>query len=152
MRLTPKSEKEVARENLIPVAVYGFQIAEASEEISKAGNEMIKLNVQVFLPNGSHRFLFDYLLESVSYKLRHIAEVCGLLDDYEAGTLDAISLVGKTGHCKVGIKKDTDGNYPDSNRISDYVFSTSDKAVTSAPRSKGPTAAGAGIVDDEIPF
>lgn len=150
MKFTPKSENEIASENLLTPGVYGFEIIEASDEISKAGNEMIKLTVHVF-DDGSPVTLYDYLMEKVAYKLRHAAEVCGLLDDYERGALDALDFQGKTGRCKVVIQKDKTGQFPDKNGIADYLKSET-AAPTRAPGGGSRAKTPAGDIDDEVPF
>ena len=86
MKFAPKSEKEIASANLLTPGVYGFEIIEAEEATSKAGNDMIKLMVHVFKEDGTPVTVFDYLMESVAYKLRHAAEGCGILHAYEQGT------------------------------------------------------------------
>lgn len=144
MRFTPKTENEIAAENLLAPGIYGFEIIEAKDEVSRAGNEMIKLTVHVF-DDGQPVTIFDYLMEKVAYKLRHAAEACGLLSDYEHGLLNAADFEGRTGRCKVVIQKDKSGQYPDKNGIADYLKAD----ATSAPaRPKAPAA----DLNDEIPF
>ena len=121
MKFQPKTAKEVAQGNIWDKGTYPFEILEASDEISKAGKEMIKLKVKVFKDTGASQNLFDYLLgDTMEYKLRHIAEACGLLSDYETGKLEAYQFIGKTGHCKVGIQA-AKGDYEAKNSINDYV-------------------------------
>lgn len=148
MKFTPKSENEITSENLLTPGIYGFEIMEASDEVSKAGNEMIKLTVHVF-DDGEPVTIFDYLMEKVAYKLRHAAEACGLLADYESGILDAIDFQGKTGRCKVAVQKDKTGQYPDKNGIADYL--KPDAAAQTRPASAR-VKAPAGDIDDDIPF
>lgn len=145
MRFTPKSEKEVAEAGLLPKGMYDFEIAEATEKQSKAGNDMVELVVRVYDNEGRSRKLFDWLVDSegAAYKIRHFAEATGMLAEYEKGELRSHDMVGKTGRCQVIIKKDKGGEYPDKNAISDYVSG----GAVSAPKP-GP----APLVDDEIPF
>ncbi len=122
MKFAPKTQKEISEGNLWEKGNYGFEIREASDEISKAGKEMIKLKVKLFTDTGKSQQLFDYLLpDTMEYKLRHVSEACGLLSEYETGELEAYLFIGKTGYAKVGHTKATE-EYPIiRNQINDYV-------------------------------
>lgn len=132
MKFTPKTEKEIIEEGLLPVNTYDAEITAAAEETSAKGNDMIKLKLGVFDDEGTQRVIFDYLLESMPLKLRHAAEACGLVDEYESGSLSADDFVGKNVRVKVGIKKDKTGQYPDSNGIMDYIATHRDLRPASA--------------------
>jgi hypothetical protein len=121
MQFAPKTEKQLVEENLIPAGTYPFEVAQAESKRSKGGNEMIELNVRIFLDDGRSRFIRDYLLEKLAFKLFHFCTYTGLAKEYEAGTLQAQDCNGRTGFAKIGIKKDKTGEYPDQNAILDYV-------------------------------
>lgn len=141
MKFQPKSEKELAEANLWPVGEYAFEVLDAEEAADKNGNDMFKLRVKVFKNDGASQNIFDYVSASwMEFKLRHLAEACGVLDDYEKGEIEAYQLVGKTGKCKVNVSKDKTGQYPDKNGIADYI-------VASAGSTKP-----AVDDDDQIPF
>ena len=156
MKFQPKTEKEIAESGLLPPGTYDFEISSAEEAVSSAGNDMIKLTLHVYEDSGARRTLFDYLLGALPHKLRHAAEVCGLLNDYENGTLDAGDFEQKTGRIKVGIQKDKNGQYPDRNSVLDYIMPNKDARSGSAPmpqpRSRQNVRTPAGDIDDEIPF
>lgn len=154
MKFVPKTEQEIASENLLQPGTYDFEIKAAEDAISKAsGAEMIKLTVHVFSEDGTPTTVFDYLMESVAYRLRHAAEVCGLMADYERGELDAVDFTGKTGRCKVAIERDKGGQYADKNKIVDYIKTLASAGATRAPSARKPAHAGVGSdLDDEIPF
>lgn len=120
MKFTPKTEEEIALSNLFPEGNYGFEIMNAEDKVSKAGNDMIVLHVKIFNEEGRERTLFDYLLESLDYKLRHAAEVCGLLHRYEQGDLLAHEFVGKTGNLKLKQRKNKERDTME-NVIQDYI-------------------------------
>lgn len=141
MKFKPKTEKEIAEANLWAKGDYTFEILEAEEGEDKNGNGMLKLKVKVFKPSGASQNIFDYVSgEWMEFKLRHLAEACNLLSDYENGELNAYELVGKTGHCKVGVSVDKSGQYPDRNSIADYLVSAPATSVAEATK------------DDSIPF
>lgn len=145
MKFKTYTEEQLAEEKLWDTKVpYGFQILEASEQVSKNGNEMIKLKLMVFTDTGRERIMFDYLLDTpqMAYKLRHAAAATGLLASYEAGVLNADDLLHKTGSLKLGRRVNAQTGLPE-NTIVDYVY---DK---DAPQVVKPEVA---LVDDEIPF
>jgi len=168
MRVQPKSEAEVESPGyeLLPPGEYDFEIAEAEETTSKAGNEMVKLKVWIFPANGGRRVVFDYLVSSdnAAFKVRGFAKGTGMLADYEAGDMPAGNMVGKSGRCKITIQKDTTGQYEDRNAVGAYL-----PARAAAPQDRpqqprqpppvrqnasGPNfdAPKSGNIDDEIPF
>jgi hypothetical protein len=156
MRFVPKTETEIQAERdaalgVWPKGIYDFEIVHAEDKISAKGNEMIELSVHVFNADGVHKTVRDFLLESMAHKLRHAAEACGLLVDYERGTIVAEKMIGKTGRCRLDIEKDKAGQFPDKNRIVDYEKPRVALGARSAPPPvRQPTPAG--DIDDEIPF
>lgn len=91
----------------------------AADKISKTGNEMIELKLNVFGEN-QEAHVFDYLLEKMAFKLRHFAEATGLIGEYERGELEALSCLNKMGYAKIGIDKGN-GNFPPKNTVVDYL-------------------------------
>lgn len=148
MRFEPKSETEVAAGQLLPPGTYDFEISAATEEVSKAGNDMIKLKLHVYTQDGGRTTIFDYLMEKIAYKLRHAAFACNLGDKYEAGMLEADDFVGRSGRVKLNIQKDKAGQYPDRNNIADYMV---EEGGSAAPKP-APRAMATADLDDEIPF
>ena len=151
MRFKPQSEQEIQAMSLIEAGTYPFEVLEAEDTKSKSGNEMIKVKLKLWDNAGRERVVFDYLLEAMSYKLRHFCEATSLLDKYETGDLQASSLIGRGGKLELETelgkaKPDGSGNYPDKNRVADYV--KSDGAV-SKPVAK---AGEPDFIDDDLPF
>lgn len=125
MRFNPKSENEIQSAGLIEEGIYNFQITLATDEVSSKGNEMIKLTIKIWDNNDCEKIIFDYLLEAMHYKLRHFAEVTGLIKKYESGELTASDCVGKSGKLNLVIQegkpKPDGGFYPNKNSVKDYV-------------------------------
>lgn len=121
MNFTSKTEKQLAEERLMPKGVYPFEVISADDKKSKAGNDMIELEVRLFMPDGTTRSLRDWLMEKMAFKLFHFCAYTGLSQKYEAGTLQSSDCVGRTGYAKVDIQADKTGQYPDRNSIGDYV-------------------------------
>ena len=64
MRVTPITAEDAnaqASSDPWPPGDYDFVVQDASEGISNAGNEQIKLTLQVYNRNGNARTVFDYL-------------------------------------------------------------------------------------------
>lgn len=144
MKFAPKSEKEIAEENLIKPGIYDFEIVDALEKVSKSGNEMIELKLNVF-DGDAPRIVMDYLLESMAFKLRHAADACGLLPNYEGGSLLADDFKGRSGKLKIKIDKDKSGQYADKNGVADYVKREADAVPDGRPVAPAD-------LDDGIPF
>jgi len=158
MKFTPKTDKEIEEERLLPEGEYDFQISAGEDKVSKSGNEMIELLVRVYKPDGSGFILVnDYLLESVLYKVSHAAKACGLETEYNNGNLHGDDFFGKTGKLKLGIQKDKNGQYPDKNVIKDYIVSGEEKksdpqSPTLGKAKKEPEKSIGEELNDEIPF
>ena len=151
MKFKPISEQEAAAQaaGLWDDGTYDNEVSEAEETESKAGNEMTALQIFIFNADGGRRKVFDYLVasEGSAWKIRHFAASCGLLPEYEKGTLMANEMVGRTGKCVIRTQKAKD-NYPAKNVVQDYVKVAG--ATRSAPAARPKTIAA--DLDDEIPF
>ncbi len=141
MTFKPKTDRELAEENLLPKGEYDYEILEADAKTSKSGNEMIELKLRFFHGESGTRVFKDYLLEAMAGKLKHFCVSHGMQDHYDKGTLLAQHCEGLSGRAVVGIKKDKTGQYPDANTVFDYVVAKSSAAST-------PSAAD----DDGCPF
>lgn len=126
MKFTPKTAEQIEKEQTsfapFPNGEYDFEFEDATDEVSQSsGNDMIKLKVNIYNAEGSRRVVFDYLTTGkAEYKLRHCAEACGLLADYENGSIEAEQFIGHSGKCKVRAVPAKDG-YPAKNDIQDYI-------------------------------
>lgn len=143
MRFTPKTEEEIAAENLLQPGEYGFTVMEAEDTQSKAGNDMMKVKLEVFAPDGGTRHVYDYLLEKMAFKLRHFAATVGRMADYERGELSADAVVGRSGLVRIEIEPA--GDYPAKNVVKDYV-------VAPKPPANQPAAQQAETDGDGLPF
>ncbi len=141
MKFEPKSaaeiEKAQAEFSLWPKGTYDFEVAEATDEESSKGNDMVKLKLWIYNEDGKKRTVFDYLMPQMEFKLRHACEAMGLLPQYESGDLQAADFQDQTGKCVIYIKKGSNG-YQDQNAVADYV-----KPAVAASRPATRQAAGA---------
>jgi len=146
MKFAPKSDKELSEANLLPAGIYDFEIGTAEDKVSHAGNEMIKVDLTVFDANGGKRFVYDYLMEAMAYKLKHAAQACGLEDKYNNGSLTADDFIGKCGKLKLKIQSDKNGVYADKNVVHDYVVDKDPKATKQEAKNLDD------ILNDSIPY
>ncbi|MES3012921.1 MAG: hypothetical protein V4750_04215 [Pseudomonadota bacterium] len=145
MRITPKSEAEVAAAGLLPPGDYNFTVIEAVDRVSQNGNEMIALTLAVETPSGSTRKVNAFLMEKMAHVLRHFCYGTGLAAKYEDGSLVASDCKGMTG--TVMLKIEEQEGYKPKNAVKDFVV---DPAVKPAPKPK--TAAPAAPSDEDVPF
>ena len=121
MRFTPLTEAEALQQEsgLWPDDFYDFEVAEATEEVSRNGNEMLHLKVWIFNKDGGRKMLHDYLVATAPWKIQQFAASCGLERAAETGTLMEGECVGRTGMCEVGIEKSD--QYGDKNKIRKWL-------------------------------
>lgn len=149
----PLSREESKRGDLIPDGIYIYEVMQATDEISKtSGNEMIKLKLKIFMPDGRERTLFDYLMSSMEFKLCHFCEANGLWDKYESGNLEADDCWGKSGELKIYIQKGKNG-YSDQSSVGDYLLNDEQSAAKlAAAKAKAPTSKQEDFISDDVPF
>ena len=146
MSYTPKSEDQLAKEGLLADGIYDFEIVETDEGISKKGNEMWIIKQHFFAPDGSTRIIKTWITFGNNYgerQLRHLADTCGLIAEYDAGVLRHSSFLHKSGRAEITQRQDDKLTW--WNSVKDYVKRD---AGTVAAEIKKPAA----DLDDEIPF
>lgn len=151
MRFVPKTEKQLTEENLFPAGEYDFEIAAAQDTVSKtSGSDMIKVRLTVHF-DGKTRFVTDYLMESMGFKLRHFFYAIGLGDRYDSGDCTADSLVGRVG--RVSLKIEEQDGFMPKNAVKDYIVASENKAAASAAKVTKPAAIPRPVIaEDEPPF
>jgi Protein of unknown function (DUF669) len=124
----PFTEEEIRELNLLPDGIYDFSVKRSDEKLSKAGNQMLELILEVYDQKGKVHTIWDYIVptSAMMYKLKHLCDSVGLSDKYKTGLLDYEDLQGKSGKAKIVIKKGNvnpnGGLYPDKNSVEDYVM------------------------------
>lgn len=142
MRVTFSEDDD--KKELIPHnCVCDFEVVEAEEGVSKKGNEMIKLKLKVYAPDGSGHYLFDYLVSGAKsrYKVKQFCKAVGILvQDGVENEISDQDCVGKAGKLVV-VQEDSD-TYGTQNKVAEYVaLSGTTKLVQSATE-----------VEEQIPF
>lgn len=120
MRFAPKSREEVETANLLDPGLYKFRVIESEDKISQAGADMIKLKLSIIDSEGIEHIVFDYLLESMLFKILHFCDTTDLTSKYESGTLGAKDCIDKEGCVSIIIQKSKDPMYSDKNSVKDY--------------------------------
>lgn len=158
MKITPMTDEQIAAEKAKfgpwPRGAYDFEVAAAEDAISKAGNEMIVLELQVFDRNGNRRNMKDWLVDSVPVKLKNVCDAVGLHTAYANGDVASYDFVGRTGKLMLTIERRE--GYDDRNKVAGYVPADHAAAPTArqAPTAARKSAGGGGgqDLDDSIPF
>lgn len=154
MKFTPKTEQQLAEENLLTPGWYDFVVLEAKSKISKAAAgrgetepNMIELKLRVYETPDRGVFVTDYLMEEMAFKLRHFCAEVGLLAAYDNGHLTPEACVGKEGRVKIGPSK-ARGDFKPKDEAKDYG------EPKNAPRANpAPTAKASKVEDDdEVPY
>jgi len=156
----PLSEHDIERLRCLPAGEHEFYVSELLQTKSKGGMDkngnpkkiydMLAVTLKILLPTGGERQVKDWVLivpdeDAMGFKLRHFAATCGLLDKYEAGTLDAHDFAAKFGIVKLAVQDFIDqktGELKKVNAVVDYIKSK----VKLEPTSQGKP------FDDDIPF
>ena len=125
MQFNPCTEQEISDRKLLPKGDYDFEILDAWEKTSEAGNPMIEVKVRVSR-NGSNltRVLSDYLHAKKPEKLRHCCAACQLVEEYQSGSLHDDDFKGKRGRLRLAVERGRNG-YASRNVIEDYLVSRS---------------------------
>lgn len=148
MKVTPRSEEEIQSMNIMPEGVYPFEVTDASDMVSKSGNEMIMLTLAVYDGQNRKHVMKDFLLDAMAFKIRHFCEFTGILDRYNLGKVNAQDCYRKAGYAKVvveaGRERPDGGEYPPRNAIKDYCARPEGKAA--------PEQDGAVPFNDDCPF
>ena len=126
MKVTPKTDDELAKADLIKDRTYPFDIIAAEEAISKKGAEMIKVKLKIYGEGDRYAFINDYLLDAFPKKINHLCKQLGLVQQYMDGELKSEMLVGKSGYVKIAIRE-AKGDFGPQNSVVDYVGKPSEE-------------------------
>ena len=143
MKFRPQTEEEASASTrkVLPAGIYDAEVLLAEETRSKAGNDMMKIKLAVYRPNGGQEWVWDYITDT-SYRLGQLMTACGLSEQYLKGEVHPDELEGKS--FKVTLKIDpARGEYSERNSVGRYGTATP-KPTTSAEASTE--------AEDDIPF
>lgn len=153
MRFTPKTAEELEALNLMKPGAYAFRVANAEDKVSKSGNEMIKLTLEVFSDAGQTYTVFDHLLEAMPSKLNAFCKSTKLTDKYSSGRLTSHDCIDRCGWLEIINKKGNEnpqgGFYPDKNDVKTYL---ADKPKGKEGQSVVQAKQEVEGFDDDLPF
>jgi len=152
-RFTPLSDEELeALEKPLEAGPGTFEIISCDDVLSKNGNPMYVLQLNVTDDNGSTRLVKDYIVKAGlgMRKLKHFCESIGFSEEYKKGILNLNLLPKKRGLCVIGYRDGTDkqGNPAKFAEIQDYIPSAQGQAKPVKERQ----AQSDYDFDDSIPF
>ena len=101
-----------------PAGEYALRILEVQETQSKAGNDMLKVALEVADGPHENRRLWDYVVPSNNIgiaRLKNLCLACGL-----ANVMSGSELEGHIVQAKVKIEPASNG-YSESNKVVDYL-------------------------------
>ena len=140
MKFKPQTEEEASASTrkVLPAGIYDAEVLLAEETRSKAGNDMLKLKLGVFRPNGGQDWVYDYITDT-SYRLGQLMSACGLSEQYQNGEVHPDEIEGKS--FKVTLKIDpARGDFSERNSVGRYG--------TSTPKPPAPSPASTEADDD----
>ena len=149
----PMSDEELDAIDIIPEGVYNFEVLKSTRKVSKSGNPMAALQLNVWDNDGKTRCVFDYLVFSnVNLNIRkvsHFSKAVGLHEEYKKGELpEELELL--SGKVQIGIQDEQEkpggGFYPKKNIVIDYIADGKVKAKPSNDKTD------AFQEDTDIPF
>ena len=131
MKFKPQTEEEaaLAERRPLPAGIYDAEVLLAEETRSKAGNDMLKIKLAVYRPNGGQEWVWDYITDT-SYRLGQLMTACGLSEQYLKGEVHPDELEGKS--FKVTLKIDpARGDFSERNSVGRYGTATPKPAAPS---------------------
>lgn len=121
LRFEPKTQEEAFKVNLIEKGNYPFKIQSLEEKVSSKGEPLLQLILVVHDQDGRKHMVYDYV--SPNYpKFYHLLYAVGEGKMAQNGELFLEKLKDKEGLCKIYVKEDKTGQYPNKNAVADYLL------------------------------
>ena len=118
MRFDPNKADGFAWES----GLYDFVVKNAQDKVSKAGNDMIEVVLEVYNTKGDTQLIYDYLLAGQGqWKLKHFCETSNLMHKFETGNVCGDDFIGASGSVWL-IIDEFEGKK--SNKVKDYFGKT----------------------------
>jgi len=167
MQFTPKTKEEIAAMRLKPEGEYAFEIAAAEDKQSKAGKDMMVVQLNVFDAEGRIFTVTDYLVPGSTFgdkKIFEFAATIGLSAKYATGSMSAEDTLGRGGWCKIKIgkaqeKKDRATGQPTGqffdprNEVAWYLSKGASNPQPHTPAApESPPQANNNINEEDVPF
>ncbi len=160
MKFSPRTDQEIAAERnksaLLPDGIYNYEVSNATDTVSRKGDDMIKLQLKVFVGESSSRTIFEYLMESNAAKLKQFCDSHGLQKAYASGDVRAGHFMDLEGKAKIFTEKGKNG-FADANKVFAYIVpggpldNAQGKPAVNIPVKPSPNTFG-NQLDDDLPF
>jgi hypothetical protein len=144
----PMSDEEArkAENNVFDEGTYPFLVIDCEHRMSKRGNNMLAVNLEVKTDEGRRRVRDWVMLDGqMAWQLRKFMHGIGMSEQYDAGRLDPSECIGQTGTAEFYIEHDE--QYGDKNRVGKYLPGGGKAKVQPKPEQDPDD-----IPDDDIPF
>ena len=151
----------------VPAGQYPFAVVEAKEAMSKAGNEMINLELQFEVGAEKPMTIYDRLVFTAKalFRIKQFTEATGTESNWADGALDAEDCIGLEGIARIALGDKNDkgkqymevdwyakpGGFAEAPTLSPAKQAKLDKARESVS-SGSAVAPDLGVLDDDIPF
>ena len=159
MKFAPRTKDEIDAMSLLKPGIYHFSVANAEDAVSKSGNEMIKITLDVYDELGNTRQITDFLLEAMASKLFSFCQATNMTRYYQEGALKASDCLQASAYVEIGIQKGRDkpegGTYSDRNEAKRYLSKEEAQQKMRPTDNKLPATSQEptpGLIDDDIPF
>ena len=99
----PNFNPEDVKTNAVEEGVYPFTVMNAELRESKAGNEMISLDLAFDVGNDKPLTCFEYLVftEKALWKVKEFCDACGLKEQFASGVIEPDDCIGAEGKAKL---------------------------------------------------
>ena len=145
----PDDAKEDTSFVCLPNGEYDCSVEGVTAKVSKAGNQMLELQVNLYHGDRTVR-CFDYVVNpSGLWKLKSLCRCCGW--DFNDGKVDEQLIVGKRFRVKVKLIPATE-QYPEKNQIVRYVSALKSTAVATPTSPSESGTINEAPTEDVVPF
>jgi hypothetical protein len=149
----PNDTNEDNNFECFPNGEYDCSVEFVESKISKAGNPMLELQVNLYTDGLIGQRIvrcFDYIVNpSGLWKLKSICRCCEW--DFEDGKIDEQLIVGKRFRVKVKLIPATE-QYPEKNQIVRYVSAITSTAVTTPTSQSDSDTIPTATSEEVVPF
>jgi len=120
MRFVPKTDAELELDGLLPDDTYEAEVIQCAEKVSKKGQDMLAIKLNVLDGEGRGHHVYDYVSPHFfPQKFKAFFESMGQLPMYESGVIDPELILGQ--YVTAIIVTEQGGDYPAKNVCKDYL-------------------------------
>ena len=138
----------------IKAGICDFEIIDCTEMVSKAGNPMAKIVLELTDSSNNKVTVNDYILSSFVWKIKKLLESIGMQNMFETDNLNSDDLIMSRGKCVMGYEEIDNGvqkrSFPKVKEYisKDKVSAENNELATQQMQDVEPPA----YFNDDIPF